>query len=145
MPLAHLRIIIDISFQLTYGVSTLCLDSFPYKCFVHKLPSGSTSTRRVRGFLANFYATGYHHLAAGSNNLTYIMAFLRNEFLKIFEDLFTITKMKIIYDQTKAKDLNFTFVTFWILCNGHADSLVVKKQVEEMCSIPVVKGLIYEN
>ena len=49
------------------------------------------------------------------------MPFLRNGFLKIFEDLFTITlfsKMKIIYNfelKIKARDLNLTLVTFWIL------------------------------
>ena len=32
-------------------------------------------------------------------------------------------------------------VTVWILCNGHADSLGVKKQVDQKWSIPVVKGL----
>ena len=37
--------------------------------------------------------------------------------------------------------LNFTLMTFWISCNGHADSLGVKKQVDQKWSIPVVKGL----
>ena len=34
-----------------------------------------------------------------------------------------------------------TVVTFWILCNGHADSLGVKKQVDPKDPFPVVKGL----
>ena len=49
------------------------------------------------------------------------MSFLRNEFLKIFEDLFTkalFTETTHIYDQMKnkkikAKDLILAFVTFW--------------------------------
>ena len=84
------------------------------------------------------------------------MPFLRNEFLKIFEnfrgpfyDYVIFKDEKNLWSnlelKTKARDLNFTFVTFWILCNGRADSLGVKKQVEQMCSIPVVQGLIYEN
>ena len=32
-------------------------------------------------------------------------------------------------------------MTFWILCNGHADSLGVKKQVGQKWPVPVVKGL----
>ena len=46
--------------------------------------------------------------------------------------------------KTKARDLNFTLVTFGILCYGHADSLGVKKQVGQKWPFPVVKGLIYK-
>ena len=35
-----------------------------------------------------------------------------------------------------------TLVTFWILFNGHADSLGVKKQVGQKWPFPVVKGLM---
>ena len=45
----------------------------------------------------------------------------------------------------KARDLNFTLVTFWILCNGHADSLGVKKQVGQKWPFPVVKGLKFKT
>ena len=38
--------------------------------------------------------------------------------------------------KTKARDLNLTLMTFWILCNGHADSLGVKKQVEQKVPSP---------
>ena len=31
-------------------------------------------------------------------------------------------------------------MTFWIFCNGHADSLGIKKQLAQKWSIPVVKG-----
>ena len=68
------------------------------------------------------------------------MPFLRNEFVKIFENFrgpfydYVIFKDKNnllskLELKTKARDLNFTLVTFWILCNGYADSLGVKKQV----------------
>ena len=45
--------------------------------------------------------------------------------------IFVILELK-----TKARDLNFTLVTFWILYNGHADSLGVKKQVEQNVPSP---------
>ena len=77
------------------------------------------------------------------------MPFLRNEFLKILENPFydyVIFKdennlWSNLELQTKARDLNFTLVTFRILCNGHADSLRVKKQVGQKWPFPVVKGL----
>ena len=34
-------------------------------------------------------------------------------------------------------------MTFLILCNGHADSVGVKKLMDQKWSIPVVKGLIF--
>ena len=33
-----------------------------------RVETGSTSTRRAHSCLTNFYATGYHHLGAGSND-----------------------------------------------------------------------------
>ena len=50
------------------------------------------------------------------------MPFLRNEFSKIFEELFTITlfsKMKIIYDQTKIN----MFARKLLKLNGTPESL----------------------
>ena len=75
------------------------------------------------------------------------MLFLRNEFLKIFENFRGPFYDYVIFKdennlwsnlelQTKARDLNFTLVNFWILCNGHADSLGVKKQVEQKVPSP---------
>ena len=72
------------------------------------------------------------------------MPFLRNDFLKIFENLFydyVIFKdennlWSNLVLESKATDLNFTLVNFWILCDGHADSLGVKKQVEQKVQSP---------
>ena len=45
------------------------------------------------------------------------------------------------YWRTLRTKIICTLVTFWILCNGHADSLGVKKQVGQKWPFPVVKGL----
>ena len=38
--------------------------------------------------------------------------------------------------------MNFTLVTFWIFCNGHADSLRVKKQDGSKIGVPRSQGAL---